>query len=611
MSSQSLSAERPGALGVTIDEVHYGAVAILLAALSVGFHIYNAFSGLIPALITRPLHLALALPFIFFVGYRDDASPLARQSGYAFGLVGLAACAFIIFNRADLIGQFGAIRGELQYVVAIALIVVVLEMARRAIKIVLPAVAALVLAYAFLGPYVPGYFGHSGATPAYIFGTLTITEGGLWGTLTGTSVNVIAMFVILGGFIAAGQAGTGFMAFATQIAGRLRAGGAKVAILSSAFYGSISGVAAANTATTGMVTIPAMKRLGYPRSLAASVEAVASTGGQILPPVMGAGVFVMAELVRLPYTEIMVAATLPAILFFMAAWFGVQTYARRYDLPALSRDALPGWRAVARSLPFFLLPFSILIGTLAFTSYTLPYAAVFATFVTWLTLIFEEDGTLSLSGWWRRTQLAVVTAATQVAIIAAVIICAGLIVGVFNMTGLGVKLTSLILSASGGELWIALLLTALAGLVLGMELPTTAAYVIVAAVAAPALVDLGVEPLYAHLFVFWYALLCTITPPVCGNVFIAAGIARTPWLPVAGNAMRLGVGLFVVPLGFIANPALLQIATEPVAALAAMAQIAVGLWLISFAIIGGVRRPIFELARFAALPAGLGIIFLL
>ena len=610
MTSESGSAGRPVALGVTIDDVHYGSAAILLAALSVGFHVYNAFTGLIPNLITRPLHLALALPFIFFVGYRDDASALARHSGYGFGLVGLAACAFIIFNRTDLIQQFGAIRGPEQYAVAIALIVVVLEMARRAIKIVLPAVAALVLGYAFAGPWIPGYFGHSGATVSYIFGTLTITEGGLWGTLTGTSVNVIAMFVILGGFIAAGQAGTGFMAFATQIAGRLRAGGAKVAILSSAFYGSISGVAAANTATTGMVTIPAMKRLGYPRSLAASVEAVASTGGQILPPVMGAGVFVMAELVRMPYTEIMVAATLPALLFFMAAWFGVQTYARRYDLPALSRDALPGWGAVARSLPFFLLPFSILIGTLAFTSYTLAYAAVFATFVTWLTLIFEEDGTLSLAGGWRRTQLALVTAATQVAIIAAVIVCAGIIVGVFNMTGLGVKLTSLIVGASGGELWIALLLTALAGLVLGMELPTTAAYVIVAAVAAPALVELGIEPLYAHLFVFWYALLCTITPPVCGNVFIAAGIARTPWLPVAGNAMRLGVGLFIVPLGFIANPALLLIATEPVAALGAMAQIAVGLWLISFAIIGGVRRLAFELARLVALPAGLGVIFL-
>jgi TRAP-type uncharacterized transport system fused permease subunit len=271
---------------------------------------------------------------------------------------------------------------------------------------------------------------------------------------------------------------------------------------------------------------------------------------------------------------------------------------------------MPGWAAVWRSLPFFMLPFSILVGTLVFTSYTLAYAAVFATVVTWATLIFEPDGRISLAGWYRRTLVALITAAQQVSIIAAVIICAGIIVGVFNMTGLGVKLTSLILSASGGQLWVALFLTALAALVLGMELPTTAAYVICASVAVPALVELGVPDLYAHLFVFWYALLCTITPPVCGNVFIAAAIAQTPWLPVAGNAMRLGVGLFVVPLGFIANPALLQLASTPIAALATMAQMAVGLWLISFAVIGAARRPMWETLRLAALPAGLAVIFL-
>ena len=596
---------------VEVDGQRFGAVAIALAVALVGFHMWNAFAGLIPNLITRPAHLALALPWIFVIGAAAQGSRAARVSGWLFLTAGLAVCGWIMWNRRALAMQYGALDGWFQIAAALVLILVVLELARRAIKIVLPAVAAIVLAYAFLGQHIPGRFGHGGMPVDYLLGTLTITEGGLWGTLTGTSVDTIAMFVILGGFISAGQAGTGFMAFATQLAGRARAGAAKVAILSSAFYGSISGVAAANTATTGMITIPAMKRLGYPPQLAAATEAVASTGGQILPPVMGAGIFVMAELVRVPYTEIMVAALLPAILFFLAAWFGVHVYALRTNLAPLPRSALPGWAAVARSVPFFLLPFSILIGTLAFTSYTLAYAAVFATLVTWVTLIFEPDGRMSLIGWYRRTLAALVIAAQQVAIIAAVIVCAGIVVGVFNMTGLGVKLTSLIMSASAGQLWLALLLTALAALVLGMELPTTAAYVICAAVAAPALVGLGVPELYAHLFVFWYALLCTITPPVCGNVFIAAGIAKTPWLPVAGNAMRLGVGLFIVPLGFIANPALLELADRPVAALATMGQIAVGLWLISFAVIGAARQPVWEWLRLPALPLGLGVIFLL
>ncbi|WFE77023.1 TRAP transporter fused permease subunit [Roseinatronobacter sp. S2] len=598
-------------LSVELEDQRFGAIAIGLAVTLVGFHMWNAFAGLIPNLITRPAHLALALPWIFVIGAAARQGRAAYWSGWAFLAIGLTVCVLIMLNRRDLIQQYGALNGPVQIALAGALIVVVLEMARRAIKIVLPAVATIVLAYAFFGAYIPGKFGHGGMPVDYLLGTLTITEGGLWGTLTGTSVDTIAMFVILGGFISAGQAGAGFMSFATQIAGRARAGAAKVAILSSAFYGSISGVAAANTASTGMITIPTMKRLGYPPQLAAATEAVASTGGQILPPVMGAGIFVMAELVRVPYTEIMVAALLPAILFFMAAWFGVHVYALRTNLAALPKDALPGWGVVARSVPFFLLPFSILVGTLVFTSYTLAYAAVFATVVTWVTLIFDADGTVSLQGWYRRTLVAVVTAAQQVAIIAAVIVCAGIVVGVFNMTGLGVKLTSLILSASDGRLWIALLLTALAALVLGMELPTTAAYVICAAVAAPALVGMGLPDLQAHLFVFWYALLCTITPPVCGNVFIAAAIAKTPWLPVAGNAMRLGVGLFIIPLGFIANPEILDLATMPFAALAAMAQIALGLWLISFAVIGAARQPLLELLRLPALPAGLAVIFLL
>lgn len=597
-------------LSVEVDGKRFGAVAIALAIALVSFHMWNAFAGLIPNLITRPAHLALALPWIFVLGAAAQGGRVSYWAGWAFLAVGLTICGLIMLNRRDLIQQFGALDGPLQIALACALIVVVLEMARRAIKIVLPAVAAIVLAYAFFGPLIPGRFGHAGMPVDYLLGTLTITEGGLWGTLTGTSVDTIAMFVILGGFISAGQAGTGFMAFATQIAGRARAGAAKVAILSSAFYGSISGVAAANTASTGMITIPTMKRLGYPPQLAAATEAVASTGGQILPPVMGAGIFVMAELVRVPYTEIMVAALLPAILFFLAAWFGVHVYALRSNLAALPKELLPGWAAVARSVPFFMLPFSILVGTLVFTSFTLAYAAVFATIVTWLTLVFEPDGSLSLQGWYRRTLVALVTAAQQVAVIAAVIVCAGIVVGVFNMTGLGVKLTSVILSASDGRLWIALLLTALAALILGMELPTTAAYVICAAVAAPALVGMGLPELQAHLFVFWYALLCTITPPVCGNVYIAAAIAKTPWLPVAGNAMRLGVGLFIIPLGFVANPAILELATAPAAALVVMAQIALGLWLISFAVIGAARQPLLEWMRLPALPAGLGAIFL-
>ena len=586
-----------------ISAVQWATGALALG--TVGFHLYLVWSGLIPALVVRPLHLMLALPWIFLLSAPTNA--WERWTGPLFLALGLAAAGYIAWNQPQLVRQFGALRGELQIAVALGLVAVVLEAARRAIKWVLPAVAVLVLAYGFFGQHIRGDFGHDGLRTEFFLGTLTITEGGLWSSLTGISAEVIAPFIILGALISAGTAGTGFMAVATQIAGRARAGAAKVAVVSSALYGSISGVAAANTASTGMVTIPAMIRLGYPRTLAAATEAVASTGGQIMPPLMGAGIFVMAELLAIPYAEIMVAAALPALLFFATAWVAIHQYAIRYRLKGLARDELPGWSFVARTVPFFLVPFAILIYVLAFTSYTAPYAAFWAAAAMAVLLALDSTGTVRLRRWAARAWQAAEDAARQIAAIAAIIICASLIVGVFNMTGLGVKITALILSASNETLWIALLLTGLAALVLGMELPTTAAYLICVSVAGPALTALGLPPLYAHLFVFWYALLCTITPPVCGNVFIAAGIAQAPWLAVAVRSMSVGLGLFIVPLGFIANPSLLQLAEAPGWALLAFAKLLAGLWLISLAVVGTAGPwP----RRLAAAAAGIGVIFL-
>ncbi len=581
-----------------------GAVVTLFGAITVGFHLYLVFSGLIPNLITRPVHYLLALPWIFV--FTPSGTAPARVFGWACMALGGASAAYVALSSGALSDQYGILRGPLQMAVAVVLIAVALEMARRAINWVLPAITVLVLAYGIFGHLVPGTFGHDPFALDSFLGDLAISESGLWSELTGLSADTIAPFLILGAFISAGAAGSGFMSLSTQIAGRFRAGAAKVAVLSSAMYGTISGSASANTASTGMVTIPAMKRMGYPPSLAAATEAVASTGGQIMPPLMGAGIFVMAELLALPYTTIMVAATPAAILFFVTAWVGVHQYAIKFDLEGMARDELPGWARVMRTLPFFAVPFAILIYVLGWTAYTPQYAALFATAATVALLAFDPTGALDLRSWIDRLRVAVVGAARQIATIAAILICAGLITGVFHKTGVGVKITSLILSASDGSLWVGLILTGLASLLLGMELPTTAAYVICIAVAGDALQSMGLTPLYAHLFVFWYALLCTITPPVCGNVFIAAGIAQTPWLPVAGRSMLLGVGLFVLPMGFIANPWLLKLATDPAMALIASLKVGVGIWMISVALIRPMR---WVLLRPLVLAGGAALIF--
>ncbi|MCY0096027.1 TRAP transporter permease [Hoeflea ulvae] len=559
---------------------------IASAACLVAFHLGLIFWGLVPNLVSRPLHLALALPWIFlFV----EGGTARRWSGIVLCLLGMAACIWVAWQHSALGDQYGFLEGRFQVGIAVILLVVVLEAARRAISWPLPLVALLALLYGLFGQHIPGEFGHSGTPLASFLGTLTIAEGGIWGSLAGVSVSVVAIFVIFGAVLNAGEAGQGFMNIASAAAGRLKGGAAKVSVISSALFGSISGSASANVASTGAITLPAMTKLGYPKRLAAAVEAVASSGGQIMPPLMGAGAFVMVELTGVPYTAIMAAAVLPALLYFFAVWVGINAYAGRYDLAGLAEDDRPGLRAVIITSAFFAVPFAVLMWGMFVTGMTPQYAASMAILVGFVMLFFHADGTFSLGRSLDRLENALINASRQVSMIAAIILCASIIIGVLSITGLGVKITSLILSASGGMLWPSLLLTALACLVLGMEVPTTAAYVICVSVAGPALSKLGLEPLQAHLFVFWFALLSTITPPVCGAVFIAAGMVGENWLKVAVTAMSLGVGLYIIPLTMIANPSIIAVATEPLAAIVTLGQIGLGLALISYALIGAFR----------------------
>ncbi|WP_292881650.1 TRAP transporter fused permease subunit [Nisaea sp.] len=578
-------------------------IVTLLAFLSVGFHVTLIFTGLLPNLVVRPLHLALALPWVFVIGARG--SLFERASGWLCAAAGIAICLYIALHADALGDQYGYTEGWVQRLGGILILLMVLEMARRAVKLALPSLAVIALLYGLFGQHLPGEFGHPGLPFDSLLGTLTIAEGGLWGPLTGVSVNVVAVFIVLGAVVGAGHGGTGFMNVATRLAGRLKGGAAKVSVLASALFGSISGSASANVASTGAFTIPTMKRLGYPRSLAAAVEAVASSGGQIMPPLMGAGAFVMVELLSTTYDVIVAAAILPAILFFLAVWFGIDWFAARNGLRPMDASEIPDRRAVLTTLPFFAIPFGALLIVLFGTGYTPQYAAGIAIFAATAMLPLNTDGFAGLRVTWERVTSASIDAARQIAMIASIILCAGIIIGVLNMTGLGVKVTSAILSFSGGQLWAALLLTALACLILGMEVPTTAAYVICISVAGPALQELGLPPLTAHLFVFWYALLSTITPPVCGTVFIAAGMADAPWLKVAGHSMRLGIGLYIVPLGIVANPALIALTETPLFALGAFVKLGAGLALMSWGLVN-IKTGLRALLAFAA---GVAVVF--
>lgn len=555
---------------------------ILLGATTIFFHLWLIFSGLVPNLISRPLHMALALPWTMILISKTKSSKI---SGTIFTVIGVFACLWIAYNHSALSDQYGYIANDFQIYIAISLLIIVLEMARRSIGWPLPLVAFLALLYGLYGQYIPGEFGHPGTPLQSFLGTLTIAEGGIWGKLTGVSVSIVAIFVIFGAVLNAGEAGQGFMNVAAAAAGRLKGGAAKVSVISSALFGSISGSASANVASTGAITLPAMVKLGYPRSLAGAVEAVASSGGQIMPPLMGAGAFVMVELTGVPYTGIMAAALLPAILFFAAVWVGINAFSLRYDLKGIAEADQPGIKQVLITSAFFLVPFSVLIWGMFVEQLTPQYAACMAIIAGALLLLFNARMTVDRRQIIDRLEQVCINAGKQVSMIASIILCASIIIGVLGITGLGIKITSLILSGSGGLLWPALLLTALACLILGMEVPTTAAYVICVSVAGPALIELGLQPLQAHLFVFWFALLSTITPPVCGAVFIAAGMVEENWLKVAGSAMALGLGLYLIPLGMIANPHMIELTTHPLLALLAAMKVGVGLSLVSFGVI--------------------------
>jgi len=574
---------------------------VVLGAVILVFHLGLVAYGLVPNLVARPLHMAVILPFVFVAG---AARGRAKLSGTVIAAVGIACCGWIAWNHGALRNQYGFLESGGQVAMALILLAIAMEGARRMIGWPLPLVALAALLYGLFGQYVPGEFGHSGTPLRSFLGTLTIAEGGLWGSLTGVSVGVVAVFVIFGAVLNAGEAGQGFMNVAAAAAGRLNGGAAKVSVLSSALFGSISGSASANVASTGAITLPAMTRLGYPKRLAGAVEAVASSGGQIMPPLMGAGAFVMVELTGVPYAQIMIAAILPAILYFLAVWMGINAYAQRTPLRGVPADQRPTRRAVAITSGFFAVPFAVLLLAMFGFGFTPQYAAALAVLLGMGALFFDVRPGFDFARGLTRLADACIAVGRQVAMIGAIILCASIVVGVLGITGLGVKLTSVILSGSGGALWPALLLTALACLLLGMEVPTTAAYVICVSVAGPALIQLGLQPLQAHLFVFWFALLSTITPPVCGAVFIAAGMVGENWLKVAVTSMALGVGLYLIPLGMIANENLIRLASHPVLALWAFVRVGVGLSLVSYGLIGAggpVRRGALVLAGLAAM----------
>ncbi|WP_235041172.1 TRAP transporter permease [Vreelandella profundi] len=433
---------------------------------------------------------------------------------------------------------------------AIAGSLLILELTRRVAGLALVVISAVFLGYVFVGPYLPGFLGYPGLSLQRFFSQV-YTDAGILGPTTAVSSTYIILFIIFAAFLQASKVGDYFVNFAFAAAGRARGGPAKVAIFASGLMGMINGTSAGNVVSTGSLTIPLMKKVGYPARSAGAIEAAASTGGQIMPPIMGAGAFIMAEVTGIPYTEIAIAAIIPAILYFASIYFMVDFEAARKGMRGMRKDEIPLFSKLVKQVYLFA-PIIILIAAL-FMGYSVIRAGTLATasaaVVSWI-----SPNKMGIRAILKALQIA----GTMSVQIIAVCACAGLIVGVISLTGVGARFSSLLLGLAGVSQLLALVFAMLISILLGMGMPTTAAYAVAASVVAPGLINIGIEPLIAHFFVFYFAVVSAITPPVALASYAAAGISGDNPMGTSVASFKIGLAAFIVPFMFFYSPAMLM-----------------------------------------------------
>ncbi len=575
-----------------------------IAAAAAGFHLYAAGISKYTALVQRPTHLAL-MACLGFLGIgirassRGEAEPSTREAVAAAAWIGatLFACVYLVMQHETLVRRVGAATTADLVAGGIA-IVVVLELARRACGWGLVSVAIAAILYAFAGPYLPGFLAHRGYSTSRLVEHLYLSTEGIWGIPLGVSADFVYLFVLFGAILEASGGGELLIGLAGRLAGRTRGGPAKTASVASAFMGSLSGSAVANVATTGSLTIPMMRRSGFEPRLAAAIEAAASTGGQLMPPVMGAGAFILSTWTNIPYLQVATAALIPALLYYVALYMAIHLGAARLETRAA--DA-PTPSFMMRRV-HLLVPVAVIVLFLALGRS--PMRAAFWGVISAAAAAMLRPETRLNGDRWRRTLIAGATGTVQVAAACAT---AGIVVGVASLTGIGLRMSELIVTLAQGQLPIALLLTAVGSIVLGMGLPTTAAYVVLAALGAPALTELGVPLLAAHLFIFYFGCLSNITPPVSLAAFAAAGIAGSSPLRTGVTAMSLAAPGFLVPFAFVYGPELLLIGSPFAIVLATVSAVA-GVTAIAAAVVGYARGPLPVWLRVTAGLAGAALL---
>lgn len=515
------------------------------------FHLYILNINPIDPWVFRSTHLVFGavLGFLIYPGWRTRSSKI-HVVDWILVIVTIYVGFYIFVNLDQLLFRFGVTPTRMDFYVALAGLLIVLELTRRTSGWMLPLLALLFVLYVFVGPYLPGILNHSGYSVerfvTYIYGL-----DGVFGVTLDVSSKYIILFIIFGAFLQMSRVGQYFIDVAFAVAGGLRGGPAKVAVVSSGLMGMMNGTSAGNVVATGSLTIPLMKKVGYPPRFAGATEATASAGGQLLPPIMGAGAFLMAEIIGIKYTEVIIAAIIPAILYFISVYFMVDLEAIKQGMKGLSRQELPQLKDMLKSAYLFL-PVVLLIYLLA-NGFSVILAGSMGIVSCFVVSLFHPKTRMGIKQILHAFELGMKDSVQLIAVCA----CAGIIVGVIALTGVGLRFSSMLLSIADHNLLIGLLFAMVISILLGMGMPTTAAYAVAASVVAPGLIRMGVEPLFAHMFVFYYAVISAITPPVALAAYAASGIAGTDPMKTSIQAFKLGLAAFIIPFMFFYSPQLL------------------------------------------------------
>ena len=527
-------------------------ISLWLAAMSL-FHLATAGLVTMPLAIQRAVHLTFSITavFILYPATRRGAKDRTPWYDWLLAAAGFSVIGYIVvfFNE---ISRRGANPTDMEIYLGIAAIVLIVEGGRRIVGNVLPCLSIIFLAYCYFGNYVPGIFQIRGYSLSRIIQHMYLTPEGIFGLALGVSATFVIVFIIFGAFLSHSGGARFFNELALAVAGGRPGGPAKVAVVASGLLGTISGSSVANVATTGAFTIPLMKRVGYQPYYAGAVEACASTGGQLMPPIMGAGAFIMGEFLGIPYLTIAGAAVIPAFLYYAAIFTNVHIRARKKGLQGLPKEQLPALKEVMRADGHLVIPVIVIIATLL-----MKYTPLRAGFIGVISVIvvssLKKNTRMSFATIFKALEDGA-RGALGVAMACALV---GFIVGTSSLTSLGLTISNNIIEIAGGNLLLTLVMAMCACIILGMGLPTTANYIVCSTIIAPALIGMSVMPLAAHLFVFYFGIMADITPPVCLAAFTGAGIAGASPSKTGFTATRIAIASFMLPYCFVYNPMLL------------------------------------------------------